>query len=408
MKILQLCKKFPFPVKDGEAIAVTNLSRALHQLGCSIHLLSMNTKKHYYDAPSTPQALQHYTSIQKVDMDASVKVGDAFFNLFSNKSYHISRFVSADFRDALIQLLQQETFDIVQLETLYLAPYIPYIRQYSKAVIAMRAHNVEHEIWGRITANAASTLKKWYLRLLTKRLKDYEVAQLQQYDLLIPITERDRHKFKGLGYTRKSVVVPIGLDTKAYPANPTSYQQRPSISFIGSLDWMPNQEGLRWFLDKVWNRIVEKYPDLSLHIAGRNTPDWMHHMKLPNVKVYGEVPDATNFINAHSIMVVPLLSGSGMRAKILEGMALGKVVMTTSLGLEGIAAQHKEEVLVADTISEFEDCIHFCFQSNGKLKEIGHKAQQFVATHYDHLKLARHLATTYQSLLLSTDVQSDA
>ena len=122
---------------------------------------------------------------------------------------------------------------------------------------------------------------------------------------------------------------------------------------------MPNQEGLQWFIENVWPKAIKRFPKLSLHVAGRNCPQWMLDMNVKNVKFHGEVPCAATFINQHPIMVVPLLSGSGMRAKILEGMVLGKVVLTTKIGVEGIDATDKKEVLIADKVDEFHDAIEY-------------------------------------------------
>lgn len=108
MKILQLCKKFPFPLKDGESIAVTYLSNALHEQGCEITLLSMNTTKHYTDLRSLPPDFNHYKAIYVTPLDNKIKVFDAFKNLFSRESYHIIRFVSKDFESKLIELLQRK------------------------------------------------------------------------------------------------------------------------------------------------------------------------------------------------------------------------------------------------------------------------------------------------------------
>lgn len=396
MKILQLCKKFPFPLKDGEAIAVTHLSKALHQLGAEITLLAMNTKKHFFDIQQLPADFNHYRQIHFVEVDNELKYSAALRNLFSNESYHISRFVSEEYARFLTRLLQKNKFDVIQLETLYLAPYIPIIRKYSDATIAMRAHNVEHEIWERVTQNTSFPLKKWYLNHLTKKLKNFEVNQLNNYDLLVAISQRDLETYQKLGYQGKGIVIPIGIDQDDYHPNPASYQKEISISFIGSLDWMPNTEGLQWFLDNVWQKLLEKFPKLTLHIAGRNTPESIRKINQPNVKVYGEVPSAVDFINEHSVMIVPLLSGSGMRAKILEGMALGKVVVTTSLGLEGVAASHKKEVLVADTVEEFLNCFQYCIESNGQLSKIGQLAQEFVIDHYDNINVAQQLMDIYQ------------
>ncbi|MBL7775228.1 MAG: glycosyltransferase, partial [Saprospiraceae bacterium] len=339
MKILQLCKKFPFPLKDGESIAVAYLARAFDALGCPVSLLAMNTSKHWFDPAHLPPELNGYQAVYTVDIDNRIRPGAALLNLFSRRSFHIERFENETFALRLAEILQNETFDVVQLETLYLAPYIPIIRRHSKALIALRAHNVEHEIWERVAANS-NFLKKWYLRTITPRLKKFEENQLNACDLLVGISERDVQQFRQLGLQKPAITVPIGLDCRDYTPDFSSYNRPLSLSFIGSLDWMPNLEGLRWFLQEVWKPLLAaQFPQLELHIAGRNTPDWLRALGLPRVHVHGEVPDAAGFINQHSILVVPLLSGGGMRAKILEGMALGKVVLSTSLGLEGIAAR---------------------------------------------------------------------
>ncbi len=402
MKVLQLCKKFPYPLKDGESIAVNSLSKALCEQGCSITLLAMNTTKHFFSETSNkPTALAHYQNIYTVKVDNRVKPLDALANLFSPDSYHITRFISLEFKDKLAQLLRNNDYDVIQLETPYLAPYIPLIRQFTEAPIAMRAHNVEHEIWQRITHNSSFFLKKWYLTHLTKKLKEYELAQLSYYDLLVAITQRDLTTFRSLGFKKQGVVTPIGLDMDQYHADYRSYQRPLSISFIGSLDWMPNQEGIKWFLEKVWPQANKNMPGVQLHVAGRNTPDWLLKMRNRDIEVHGEVPDATDFINQHSVMVVPLLSGSGMRAKILEGMALGKVVISTSLGLEGIPAKHRRQVLVADSPEEFIQQLRYCQQLPAEqLRQMGEEAQDFVHKHYDSQETVRALMKRYQELMV--------
>ena len=148
MKILQLCKKFPYPQKDGESIAIANLSKALVKLGCEVHLLAMNTSKHYVDLENVEQETEHYSEVYAVEVDNAIRPMDALGNLIRGQSYHVSRFESEHFRRNLIKLLKKQQFDVIQLETLYLAPYLDAIREHSDAVIAMRAHNVEHENLG--------------------------------------------------------------------------------------------------------------------------------------------------------------------------------------------------------------------------------------------------------------------
>ena len=398
MKVLQLCKKFPYPLKDGEAIAVTHLSRALRDLGCHITLLSMNTVKHYFDLKNLPAEFDHYEAIHCTDLDNSINAMDAFFNLFSGSSYHVERFVSKDFKEKLIELLSEESYDIVQLETLYLAPYVDTIKKHSNARIVMRAHNVEHEIWDRIAENSDFWPKKWYLTHLSKKLRNFEIERLNDYDFLVALTERDLKQFKKMGYQNGAMAAPIGIDASKYGLIDREQGRPFSLCFIGSLDWMPNVEGLNWFLTNAWPLIQSKYPDVELHVAGRNTPANLLNLNMRNVTVHGEVPHAAEFVARHSAMVVPLFSGSGMRVKILEGMVLGKTIVTTTLGMEGIDASNKEHLLVANTAEEFLSAVKYCIENPDRAKQIGKNAYDFVTDKFNHNKLARQLYEVYEKL----------
>ena len=407
MRILQLCKKFPYPLRDGESVAVTFLSKALRDLGCEITLLCMNTTKHYTDVGDLPEDFDHYKSIHTTTLDNSVNPVDAFLNLFSNTSYHVERFISESFRNRLVEVLENNEFDIVQLETLYLAPYVETIKQHSDAQIVMRAHNVEHEIWDRISSNTSFLPKKWYLTHLARKLRDYEVEHLNDYDYLVALTERDLQRFKHLGYRNGAVASPIGIDSSCYtkvnlPARSTDL----SMCFIGSLDWMPNIEGLNWFLSTVWPQIHAAYPQVTFHVAGRNTPESFQARRFPNVVFHGEVPDAVEFIGRHQVMIVPLFSGSGMRVKILEGMALGKVVISTSLGMEGIHARHNQELIVADSAQEFVNAIQYCDENPDELSRLGETARDFIRQRFDSHMLARRLYGIYSELLTTYGKQA--
>ncbi|GLR17412.1 glycosyltransferase family 4 protein [Portibacter lacus] len=401
MKILQLCKKFPYPLKDGETIAVTYLSKALYELGCEITLLCMNTSKHHTDVANIPDNYNHYKDIHFVDIDNSITPFGAFTNLFRKESYHVSRFISDEFKTAIIDILSKEEFDVIQLETLYLAPYVDLIREHTNAIITMRAHNVEHEIWERITKNTTFFPKKIYLNYLTKKLKKFELDNLNAYDYLIAVTKKDLKTFKELGYKNGAIASPIGIETKSYKIKPTAARENEfSLCFIGSLDWRPNTEGLDWFLQEVWPSMHVKFPNLKLHIAGRNTPYSIMSLNLPNVIIHGEVESAIGFLGEHTALVVPLFSGSGMRVKILEGMALGNVVITTRLGLEGIDAKHGEEVLIADTTDAFINCVEQCINDEKLVERISENAIEFVANTYDNIDNAKELLDTYKELMI--------
>ncbi len=378
-------------MNDGESIAVTFLAKALKDLGHEVTLLSMNTKKHFFDLSQLPNDFDQYTKIETSYLDNSVNFFNVVANYFTQKSYHVSRFVTEDFRQKLIQLLKTENYDLILLETIILAPYIADIRANSKALVTMRAHNVEHQIWANIATNTNSIPKKIILNKASSRLKKHELSAMNEVDLFVAISEPDLVKFRRLGLKRNAIVIPIGLDETIYQSDYQSFNRPLSISFIGSLDWMPNVEGLHWFLDTSWTKIHQKYPNLTFEIAGKKTPKALFDLKIPNVRFLGEVPDAPEFINQHSIMIVPLLSGSGIRAKIIEGMMLGKVIITTKLGVEGIPATHQENILLADTPEDFFAAIKYCHDHSDKMLEIGKNAREFALDHFSNLSIAQDL-----------------
>jgi len=403
MKVLQLCKKFPYPLQDGESIAIQHISRSLRDMGCEMTLLTMNTSKHYYktgEAP-LPTELSHYKEIYAVDVDNTIRSWDAFKNLFSKESYHITRFQSDAFADQLLSLLKKNNYDIIQLETLYLAPYYDLIKNNSDALIVMRAHNIEHEIWDRITEQIDFTPKKLYLSYLAKKLKRFEVERLNKYDFLVAITERDLDKFKSLGYKNGCLAIPVGFNLSQYEPDTAAFNRPLALSFIGSLDWMPNTEGLHWFLDEVWTKLRASHPDLEFHFAGRNASADLRNVRIQGVHYHDQVADAKSFIQNYPISIVPLFAGSGIKIKILEAMALGRVVISSSIGLEGIPAKHMKQVIIANSLEDYIESIDWCYNNQSQLQKIGDNARSFVKSHFNNDRLAAKLVNAYQKVLLN-------
>ncbi|PHI19163.1 glycosyl transferase family 1 [Lewinellaceae bacterium SD302] len=406
MKLLLLSKKFPYPLRDGESQAIHGLSKSLSELGVEVSLLAMNTSKHFFEGTELPKETSHFKEVRTVNVCTKLKAKDAAHNLLLWKSYHISRFDQTAYHLELQRWLNEENFDVIQLETLYLAPYVETIRRVAPdALISMRAHNVEFEIWQRVCENINFLPKRWYMRMLTSQLCQYEKDHLNTYDLLLPITSRDDDHFRSMGFNGISHVLPIGLDTADVAPNYDTYRAAPSLAFIGSLDWTPNLEGLEWFVEKVWPQIHAAYPEVIFHIAGRNMPDSMRKLERTNIIVHGEVPDSNAFLNAHSISIVPLLSGSGMRAKILQSMALGRTVVTTSVGLEGIDARDNKEVLIADPPEAFAKVVINCLANARQLESIGRAAVQLFEDRYDRHNMAERLIETYHRQLAQRNQQ---
>lgn len=397
MKILQITNKVPYPANDGGAIACLNLTRGFALLGNDVTVLAMNTLKHHTDISEIPESVKDWAEFRLVDVPARISPVEATYNLlFSGKPYNAVRFISKPFASKLKQLLKEYKFDIIQLEGLYVCPYIPIIRKYSDAKIVYRAHNIEHEIWER-TAALSSGLKRFYLKILAKRIKVFEKSFINSYDLIVPITERDGIMLDKMGNKRPSHVSPTGIETTILIPHSKNLEH-PSLFHIGSLDWAPNQEGLIWFIEKCWPKIHEKFPELKFYLAGRNAPDWLiKRFQAPNVVYEGEVEDAYQFMNSKSIMVVPLFSGSGMRIKIIEGMALGKPIVSTPIGTEGISTQSGKNILIADNEKEFVADVERLITDDELFHNISRNAIEYIQEKFDNLALAGALTDFYKN-----------
>ncbi len=394
MRILQLSNKFVYPPKDGGAIGIYNYTKAFSALGCDVTILAMNTTRHYTDISRLPEEIKKMADWIAIDVDNRIRPLAALSHLIQNRSYNIARFISTAYNDRLIELLHQKEFDIIQLEGLYLSPYIETIRAFSEAKVVMRSHNIEHEIWERIANNEKGFFKKWYLKILAKQLRQYEISRLNKYDLVTSVTERDAARLRSCGCELPIHVCPAPYDETVLAPDKTKMEY-PSVFFIGALDWMPNAEGLKWFLDEVWETIHQQIPELKFYIAGRNAGSF-HFEKGKNIEMIGEVENAYDLMNSKAVMIVPLLSGSGIRVKIIEGMALGKTIVSTTLGAEGIPCKDGQNILIADTPEAFAEKIIKCVKERIFFSIIGDNALQFAKRQFSSHEVTAKLLEFYK------------
>ena len=394
MKILLLCNKPPYPASEGGPMAMNSIITGLLDAGHHVKILAVNSEKFNVKESDIPEDYKKKTGIELIDVDLSVKPMNAFLNLFTKKSYHVERFISDNFKARLIEVLDKEQFDIVQLEMLYMAPYVDVIRAHSKAMIVLRAHNVEHKIWERIAKETQSPLKRWYINHLAKTLKEYELNALETVDGIAAITRKDAAFFRK--YSSKPVIdIPFGV----YPEEFTpkyEIEGKPKFYHIGSMNWMPNEEGIRWFINEVLPKTVEKVYDFVYHLAGRNMPEWLTTMKDPHIDVVGEVPDAKAFVSNNDVAIVPLLSGSGIRIKIIESMAMGKTVITTRVGAEGILYDEDVNIIIAENKAKMVEAIRSINENPQIAVKIGQAARRLVEETYDNRKIIARLLMFYE------------
>ena len=396
MKVLQLCNKPPYPPVDGGTMAMNSITQGLLQAGCEVKVLTVETDKHPATPGQMPDEYIKRTGFESVYIDLGIKAVPAAAAMLCGESYHVKRYISNDFANRLTDILRSQQFDVVHVESIFLTPYVPIIRKYSDAKVVLRAHNVEHLIWKRVAQSTRNAAKRWYLKHLSLTLRVYELEHLGDYDGIVCITSSDADCFRQNGCRRPITHIPFGVEPRHLPDTAV---EPCSLFHIGAMDWLPNQESIAWLLHDVWPVVHREVPQAHLYLAGRKMPQrWMDSM-IEGVTVVGEVPDAMQFIAGKQINIVPLLSGSGIRVKIIEAMSAGKVVVTTAVGAQGIDYTDGENILIANTPDEFAAKIKQCIDDATFCRRIGDNAARLITEQYDEQRLTTELMQFYNKLL---------
>ncbi len=397
MNILVVCNKFPYPPKDGGSLATFNMIRGLAGAGNRIDLLAMNTSRHFSPVGTREIDIAGLNRVRDVYIDNSISIPGLIFNLlFSSEPYNATRFFSLEFQAVLLEMLREGNYDIVQLEGLYLAPYIKPIRENTQAKIVYRAHNIEYLIWDSYHKNTGNLFKKLYLGGLKEKIRNFELEFVNKYDLLVAITGADLKELNLMGNEKPSVVSPFGMYPGEIPVNDNTADDI-CLQYIGALDWLPNIESLNWFIDRVWIRIKSKYPGLKFKVAGRNAGRGLvKKMAGKGIEFHGEVKDSGDFLSQNGIFVVPLFSGSGIRVKIIEALFMKKAIIATSFAVTGIPVENGKNILLADYENEFIGHIISLLEDRELFTGLGTRAGELSADCFDNGLIAGELSAFYK------------
>ncbi len=362
-----------------------------------VHLLSLNTKKHFRKEAEYRKLVPHALKFDKVDVNTDISAWRAFLNLLSGKAFHVSRFYQKDFEKRLKRELKENDFSVIQIEGLSMAVYLPLIRKHSKASVVLRAHNIEFKIWQRHLGHENSYLRKWYLNLQARRLERFEKQIIAQVDATLFITKEDQRIARSWGDRILSLVAPCGLNPEDYP------KQTAEIKFdlvhLASLDWLPNQQGALWFLEKVWPLVLEARPQTKMAFGGRNMTKEIIAKGSDQLWLYPEVKNAGDFIAQGKLAIIPLLAGSGMRIKLLEYLAWGKAVISTSIGAEGIHLKNEKEILLADEAEGFAAGVVYLLDNDEAREAMEKAAREYFEKHFNNQKLGREILQFFSTLL---------
>jgi len=235
--------------------------------------------------------------------------------------------------------------------------------------------------------------------LQNSKLKRYELSVLSNVDAIVSISKSDEEEIKRLGCKKPLYTCITGVDVKAYQTKLDLERNEKSVFYFGSMDWLPNQEAVIWFLEHCWKAIHKTEPRAKLIIAGRGMPTSFYQLKLPNVEFIENVTSSKAFYQQHEIMIVPLWSGSGLRIKIIEGMSYGKAIVSTSIGAEGIGYTAGKNILIGDTAESFTKNVIILLQDSKRRKNIEEAAADFALQEFDNHRVVQALVQFYKNML---------
>jgi hypothetical protein len=368
LKILFLTHRVPFPQNSGYPIVVCNTIRGLVNLGYDVSLVALNAKNKHHELNDDDRDLISKINYRAFDIDTGVSVFDVAINLLSKTSFNIDRYYDAGLERLLIQTLKNTSYDIIQFDGLLVSLYLAAVRKNSKAKLIYRLHNIENQIWLRLAQQKNDPFKKSYLRMHAKRIKNYELKQLNNFDGIAVFTSQDKSTLLEYGTKIPIEILPMGINLDNYKPD-LDKTEFPTLFFLGSLDWLPNREGIEWFLENFRHDLTEGELRVRFYVAGNDIPERFDDYEvMGKIFIQGEVDDALEFINSKAIMIVPLLSGGGMRVKIVEGMDYLCTHLTPFAAVSMILWRQKYNTL-----------LYYCYSTIAD-------AEQFAA---DHLKFCK-------------------
>lgn len=387
LKILFLHKQILYPRDTGGKIRVLNLLRHLAKWHDITYVANLRPGEEVHLPAMEALGLR----CELVAGESSGRGGARFYaeaagNLASRYPFTVSRNYDPRLRAKLAQLLADEPYDLLVCDTVVMSRHA--VGLAAPAGVLFQ-HNVEAQILKRHADTARGTLKRRYMRGQWRRMARFEQECGRHYDAVVAVSELDKALFeRDYGWNH---VHAIGTAVDEEFFSPGLAPEDPGrVLFLGSMDWMPNQDGVRWFVREVWPAVRSACPAAAFHVVGRNPPAEVRGLaSAAGVTVVGGVPDVRPHLAAAAVVVVPLLVGGGTRLKIYEAMATGRAVVSTGIGAEGLPIVSGEHYIKADDPAAFAAAVVGLLQSPAARRTLGQAADDFVRRHCGSEPVAR-------------------
>jgi polysaccharide biosynthesis protein PslH len=402
MQILWLKSDYIDPPDTGGKIRTYNLIRELQNF-CTVTYVSLKSTTNPPPHPVNKPWATNVVTFPRAEED---KTGLGFYahifcRMFSTQPYIVQKYNSKD-----IQLYQHQFESangngktrgmpvVLLCDFLEMSGNVVWSTSWPKILFL---HNVESVIWRRYYENEYNRLKKQYYRFEYQRLKRYEQKVCDKFDLILAVSQNDKDLLQQELHIKSPIdVIDTGVDVEYFSPMLNVIPDHGRLLFLGSLDWMPNIDGIHWFVTNIYPHVKARHPHVSLDIVGRRPVESVLSLaKIDrSIRVCGDVKDVRPYIAAAELFIVPLRIGSGTRLKIYEAMAMERAVVSTHIGAEGLPLQDDEHLALADSPAEFADRVTTLLQNPDKKNHLASQGYALATTHYSWTYIGEKLHDT--------------
>ena len=402
-KLLFLSQTLPFPPDGGVNIRSYNVLRLLAREFdvTALCFYRSSARQNEGEVLAGIEGLSQFAEVEAFPIPQEHSrarlLYDHLRSVLLNRSYTCYAYASRAFEERLRELLTTRQFDLVHVDSLDLAGYLPLL---AGLPIACTHHNVESTLLQRRADVEASKLKRLYYRHQAKLTRKEEQFWCNRIDLNLVVSAADGREMAALAPGARFVVVPNGVDTSCFQPEPSD---GTDLVFVGGYDWFPNRDAMKFFLDSVLPLLRSSGNEVRLTWVGRAPSEVREeYARRYGVQLTGYVSDVRPFVQGAGCYVVPLRVGGGTRLKILDAWAMGKAVVSTSIGCEGLDARDGDNILIRDTAAEFAEAVRAVLADSDLRLRLGQSARLTAVNVYDWEVIGTSLLRDYHALVANS------
>ncbi len=415
MRVLHFAPRVCWPLDTGAKLRNYHLARVL-AARARVTLLAFD------HGEARPADLENpYDQVLTVERSPGYTLAKILRGAMGRTPLPLLNYTTKPMKQTLAATLCEQQFDVVQVESIHLMGYLRTIRAArGRPLVVCDWHNIESELMQRYSEREPSLPRRIYAQKTARQLRTLERRAMRDFDAHVVVSERDRERLLQLKSASSISVIENGVDSNHYSdqaieaahaaraaehdragsngSRPT--RRRNRIVFVGSMDYHANIDGVVEFAREVWPTLHERHAELVFTIVGRDPADEIRALaSLPGIEVTGTVADVRPYYREAVASVVPLRVGGGSRLKILEAMAAGVPVVSTTLGAEGLKVSHERDILIADKNEELGEAVATVVESEAMGRRLREGGRALVSNRYDWLQAGESLFKIYQELL---------